>query len=207
MKLLDRHIEALIFAAEQPVSFKEIRNCLDELFQKKYKKKDIEASLAALFEKYKSEEHAFEIREIAEGYQFLTKGEYHDIIGIQIRQKTKKRLTRAALETLSIIAYKQPVTKTDIEHIRGVNCDYSINKLLEKELIHIAGRSESPGRPLLYTTSAKFMDYFGLRSIKDLPKLKDLSSAENEVGQPAPIEEQSLTGLEALAEAVDQEEE
>ena len=102
---------------------------------------------------------------------------------------TKRRLSRSALETLSIVAYKQPVTKSDLEKIRGVSCDYSLQKLLEKELITITGRSEAPGRPLLYATSDKFMDYFGLKSLKDLPKPKDFKEPESEIGEKAPIEE------------------
>ena len=92
-------------------------------------------------------------------------------------------MSQAALETLSIVAYKQPISKTEIEQIRGVSCDYAIQKLLEKELVAILGRSESPGRPLLYGTSERFMDYFGIKSLKDLPKLKDFKEVENEIGE------------------------
>lgn len=91
-------------------------------------------------------------------------------------------MSQVALETLSIIAYRQPVSKVDLESIRGVNCDYAIQKLLEKELVMISGRSDGPGRPLLYSTSEKFMDYFGLGSLKDLPKLKDFKQTDNIVG-------------------------
>jgi segregation and condensation protein B len=101
----------------------------------------------------------------------------------------KKRLSRSALETLSIIAYKQPVTKSELERIRGVNCDYAIQKLLEKELVAIQGRSDGPGRPLLYGTSDKFMDYFGLKSLDDLPKPKEFREPSNQIGEQAPIEE------------------
>ncbi len=108
-----------------------------------------------------------------------------------LQLKEKKRLSTAALETLAIIAYKQPISKPELEHIRGVSCDYSIQKLLEKELIVIAGKSDGPGKPLLYATSKNFMDHFGLRSVKDLPKLKDIQSAEaNEIGLPMGIEEE-----------------
>jgi segregation and condensation protein B len=88
------------------------------------------------------------------------------------------------METLAIIAYKQPMSKTDVERIRGVNSDYTFQKLLEKELIVISGRSDAPGRPLLYSTSDKFMDYLGLKSLADLPKLKDFQMTENEIGTP-----------------------
>ena len=87
------------------------------------------------------------------------------------------------METLSIVAYKQPISKTEIEQIRGVSCDYAMQKLLEKELVAILGRSDAPGRPLVYGTSDKFMDYFGIKSLKDLPKPKDFKDVENKIGE------------------------
>jgi len=191
---LSQHIEALIFTAEQPITLKEIKNCLQETFQTKFKKGEVEEAIQGLMKKYEEDSYSFEIIEIAEGYQFLTKGAYHNTVGTMLKQKTKKRLSRAALETLSIIAYKQPVTKSEMEKIRGVSCDYSIQKLLEKELVAIAGRSEGPGRPLLYATSEKFMDYFGIKSIKDLPKLQDFKNPDNEIGEAG-------TGEEVVARA------
>ena len=108
---------------------------------------------------------------------------------MHLKLKSKKSLSRAALETISIIAYKQPLSKLEIEQIRGVNSDYAVSKLLEKELIAITGRSDKPGRPLLYGTSAKFMDYFGINSINDLPKLADFKPENNEIGEPVSIED------------------
>ena len=99
------------------------------------------------------------------------------------KQKIKKRLSTSALETLSIIAYKQPVTKPEIEKIRGVNCDYAVQKLLEKELIVMAGKSELPGRPVLYATSRRFMDYFGINNLSQLPDLKEMNPEENVIGE------------------------
>ena len=127
--------------------------------------------------------------EIAEGYQFLTKGAYHNTVGTLLKQKTRKRLSRAALETLAIVAYKQPVSKSEIEKIRGVNSDYALQKLLEKELVSIVGRSEGPGKPLLYGAGDKFMNYFGLKSIKDLPQPKEFKDPDNLIGEPEEIEE------------------
>jgi len=98
-------------------------------------------------------------------------------------QRSKKKLSQAALETLAIVAYKQPVTKPDIEQIRGVNCDYSIQKLLEKELITIVGKSEAIGKPILYGTSPLFMDYFGINSIKELPHIKELTDNSISIGE------------------------
>jgi segregation and condensation protein B len=100
-----------------------------------------------------------------------------------LKQQSKRRLSNSALETLSIIAYKQPVTKSEIERIRGVNCDYSIQKLLEKELIEIRGKSEAVGRPIIYGTSPNFMEYFGINDMKDLPTPKDFAPEENAIGE------------------------
>lgn len=162
---------------------------MEETFETSFKKEEIEAAILELKLRYQDPAFAFEIVEIAEGFQFLTKGAYHNTVGQYLKLTTKRRLSRSALETLSIIAYKQPVTKSDLEKIRGVSCDYSLQKLLEKELITILGRSEAPGRPLLYGSSDKFMDYFGLRSLNDLPKPKDFKEPDNEIGEQAPIEE------------------
>ncbi|MDF1863953.1 MAG: SMC-Scp complex subunit ScpB [Saprospiraceae bacterium] len=186
---LAQHIEALIFATENPISVDEIQKCLQEAFETKFKKEEIEKGIQSLQERYGSEAFAIEPIEIADGYQFMTKAAFHTSIGTYLKQNSKKRLSKAALETLSIIAYKQPVTKSEMEKIRGVSCDYSIQKLLEKELVSITGRSEGPGRPLLYGTSQKFMDYFGLKSLKDLPKPKDFKEPDSQIGEQAPIEE------------------
>jgi len=189
VKQLHQHIESLIFASDSPVSLKDIRGALEEHFGLKIAKPEVEQAIQHLQERYQQDEFAFEVVEIAEGFQFMSKGAYHNLIGTHLKQKTRKRLSRAALETLSIIAYKQPVTKTEMEKIRGVSCDYSVQKLLEKDLVTILGRSDGPGRPLLYGTSEKFMDYFGLKSIKDLPQPKDFKTPENSIGEQAPIEE------------------
>lgn len=189
MEYLAQHIESLIFTAEQAISLDEIKSCLEETFETSFEKQEIKEAIASLKERYQKDEFAFEILEIAEGYHFLTKGAYHNTIGTYLKQTTKKRLSAAALETLSIIAYKQPVSKGEMEKIRGVSCDYSVQKLLEKELVTILGRSDGPGRPLVYGTSEKFMDYFGIKSLKDLPKPKDFKIPENEIGEAAPIEE------------------
>jgi segregation and condensation protein B len=153
------------------------------MFEAKIPEEDIIGALAKLEAKYEDDSFPFQIYKTGGGYQFLTKPAYQASIGILLKQKNKKRLSVSALETLAIIAYKQPISKTNIEQIRGVNCDYSIHRLLEKELIEIKGKSESVGRPVLYGTSDKFMDYFGINSLKDLPLPKDIRSEENEIGE------------------------
>lgn len=144
---------------------------------------DIEKALMELQEKYASDEFSFEISKIGGGYLFYTKPAYQASIGIMLKQQSRRRLSNSALETLSIIAYKQPVIKSEIEKIRGVNCDYSIQKLLEKELIEIRGKSDAVGRPLIYGTSANFMEYFGINDLKDLPTPKDFAPEENTIGE------------------------
>jgi segregation and condensation protein B len=144
---------------------------------------EIITAVQDLINKFESDAFSFQIYQLAEGYQFLTKPTYQSSIAIFLKQKSKKRLSTSALETMAIIAYKQPITKTAIEQIRGVNCDYAIQKLLEKELILIKGKSEAPGRPLLYATSSQFMAYFGINGLQDLPQPKDFAIAANEVGQ------------------------
>lgn len=153
------------------------------MFEIDVPEKDILQAIEQLTERYQSDEHAFEVNYVGDGYQFLTKPAYQTSIGILLKQQSKKRLSNSAMETLSIIAYKQPVTKGEMEQVRGVNCDYSVQRLLEKGLIEIKGKSENIGRPLLYGTSDQFMEYFGINNINELPTLKDFSTEENEVGE------------------------
>ncbi len=186
MNDLSAHIEALIFAAEQPMSIKEIQDCLERVHGKEIDKNDVEAGIDALIKKYGEGDFAFEITGLAGGFQFMTKPAYQATVSAWLKSKLNRRLSTNALETLSIIAYRQPVTKGAIEKIRGVNCDYTIQKLLEKELISIVGRGEEIGRPLLYGTSQFFMNYFGIQSVSDLPKLSELEQPnENTIGDPS----------------------
>lgn len=189
MDFLLPHIESLIFTADEPIRLSEIRNCLEETFGSSFPEPELLELIEQLKSRYQDEAFAFEITEINEGYRLMTKPNYHRTVGVYLKQTTKKRLSQAALETLSIIAYKQPISKSEVEKIRGVNCDYAMQKLLEKELVIITGRSEGPGRPLLYGTSEKFMDYFGLKNLKDLPQPKDFKEPDSEIGEQAPIEE------------------
>lgn len=172
------HIEVLIFASEKPLTSPDIVELINNTFgflEERISTDQVDAAVNGIKEKYDSEFYPFEVRESGGGWQFLTKKDYHQTIAQLNGDKFLKRLSNAALETLAIIAYKQPITKGEIESIRGVNTDYSIQKLLEKELILISGRSENmPGKPLLYVTSKTFMDYFGINSPEDLPKIKEV---------------------------------
>lgn len=183
MDFLSNHIEALIFCSPTPIKIKDLQSCLIEMFEADVPDKDVLGAVESLIGKYSAEEYSFELNHVAGGYQFLTKPAYQSSIGILLKQQSKRRLSTSALETLSIIAYKQPVTKGDLESIRGVNCDYSVQKLLEKGLLEIMGKSEAIGRPVLYGTSEKFMEYFGINSISELPTPKDFAQAENTIGE------------------------
>ncbi len=192
MEQLYLHIESLIFATEQPISKDEIIACLEACFETSFSLSDVDEALNSIDEKYAGDNYSFGLNRINGGYLFLTKGAYHNVVGQYLKLNTRKMLSKAALETLAIIAYKQPVTKTEVESIRGVGCDYTIQKLLDKELISIQGRSEGPGRPLLYATSERFMDYFGLNDISDLPKLKDFQKPDSEIGSSTDIVEEAM---------------
>jgi segregation and condensation protein B len=172
------HIEVLIFASDKPLTSLDIVELINNSFgflEERIMLDQVESALEGIKEKYDSEFYPFEVKESGGGWQFLTKKDYHKTIAQLNGDKFLKRLSNAALETLAIIAYKQPITKGEIEAIRGVNSDYSIQKLLEKELILISGRNEhSPGKPLVYATSKNFMDYFGINSAADLPKIREV---------------------------------
>lgn len=161
-----------------------MQSCLQEMFGADIPKEHIQEALTAIEQKFNADEFAFGLYNYAEGYQFLTKAAYQASIKILLKQASKKRLSTSAVETLAIIAYKQPISKGQVEQIRGVSCDYAVQKLLEKGLIEIRGKSDAIGRPLVYGTSPKFMDYFGLKSLSELPQPKDIAPEENEIGKP-----------------------
>ena len=183
MDFLQNHIEALIFCSPSPIRLVDLKACLSEMFNAEIPEEDILGALQRLEEKFEAEEFSFQLYKAAGGYQFLTKPAYQASIGIMLKQQSKKRLSTSAMETLSIIAYKQPISKTEIENIRGVNCDYAVQKLLDKSLIEITGKADTIGRPMLYGTTPKFMEYFGINHLRDLPQLKDFALEENTIGE------------------------
>ena len=176
------HIEALIFASDKPLTNLEITDLVNQALGFIDDRADTEQVLTgieAIKEKYDTEFYAFELKQSGGGWQFLTKPLYHKTVAVLNGERFLKRLSTAALETLSIIAYKQPITKSEIETIRGVNCDYAVQKLLEKDLVVISGRKEDAvGKPLIYSTSKSFMDYFGINSPDELPKLDEVIMEE-----------------------------
>lgn len=182
MENLSLYIESLIFTSSKPLHIDDINQTLAVYLDTKVKEEDLLEALDGLKEKYKDPKYSFEINEIANGYQFMTKGAYYPVVGQYLKLESKKKLSRSALETLAIISYKQPMTKSQMEAIRGVNCDYAVQKLLDKELVCMVGRAEGPGRPLLYGTTEKFMNHFGLKNLKELPQLKEFEMEDNAVG-------------------------
>ena len=176
------HIEALIFASDKPLTNIELVELLNgalAFIEDRASLEQVEAAVEGIREKYSSEFYAFELKQSGGGWQYLTKKEYHKTVAQLNGDKFLKRLSIAALETLAIIAYKQPITKSEIESIRGVNCDYAVQKLLEKDLVIISGRNEDAvGKPLIYGTSRSFMDYFGINTTSDLPKISEVLMEE-----------------------------
>jgi segregation and condensation protein B len=176
------HIEALVFASDKPLTrtdLVELVNTALGFIEDRATSEQVDAAVDGIREKYSAEFYAFELREIGGGLQFLTKKEFYKTVALLNGEKFLKRLSTAALETLAIIAYKQPITKSEMEAIRGVNCDYAVQKLLEKDLVVISGRKEDAvGQPLIYSTSKSFMDYFGINSANDLPKISEVMMEE-----------------------------
>jgi segregation and condensation protein B len=175
-------IEALIFSSDDTITAGEILKAIKGIDGEdiQISQNEIDEAVDLLNKNYELQNLAFRILKIANGYLFATTKDFSKYVGYLSSEKSKRRLSQAALETLSIIAYKQPITKPEIESIRGVNSDYILNTLLEKNLITISGRAESVGRPLLYATTIEFLKYFGLNKLEDLPKPREIEEIMND---------------------------
>ncbi len=175
-KIYTNIIEALIFSADEPLTQIEIIRAIKGIDGEEIDitPEDVETSVNELNSKYETYAVPFKISKVAKGYLHSTREEFAKYVGFLSSEKTKRRLSQAALETLAIIAYKQPITKPELESIRGVNSDYILSTLLEKKLITITGRTETVGRPLLYGTTDEFLKYFGLYNLTDLPKPREI---------------------------------
>ncbi len=169
-------IEAIIFSSDEPIAAVDISKAIKGIDGEEVKisDADIENAVIELNAFYTEQGMAFQIKPVAGGFTHYTKPEFAKYLGYLSSEKSKRRLSQAALETLAIIAYKQPITKPEIELIRGVNIDHILNSLIEKTLITIEGRAETVGRPLLYITTNEFLKYFGLNKISDLPKPREI---------------------------------
>ncbi len=207
------HIEALIFASDKPLTTMEIAELVNNALGFIEDRADIDqvtTALEGIREKYDSDFYAFEVLQSGGGWQFLTKPKYHKTVAQINGDKFIKRLSAAALETLAIIAYKQPITKSEIEAIRGVNCDYAVQKLLEKDLVIISGRNEDAvGKPLIYSTSKSFMDYFGINTADELPKIDEVLMEELVKATPVNVlgGEESEDGNSPMEETAENEKE
>jgi segregation and condensation protein B len=165
-------IEAVLFASDEPLSATKLAAIVE------ITTKQVNESVRALNEKYKSGNHAFRIVQIAGGYQMLTLSPYNLWLKKLLRARSDSKLSSAALETLAIIAYKQPIIRADIEAVRGVAAGEMIRSLMYKGLVKIVGRADILGHPMLYGTTKKFLEVFGLNSLKDLPKIEELKKPE-----------------------------
>jgi segregation and condensation protein B len=167
-------VEAIIFGAEEVISPKQIVDIIQATCGRAISVRDVRANVDALNAEYERSGRAFRINEWAGGYRMATDPEFAEYLKALYDQQSVRRLSRSLLETVSIVAYKQPVTKPEVDHVRGVDSDYALRRLTELGLIQIAGRSESVGHPFLYATTADFMDKFGLKSLDDLPTLREV---------------------------------
>jgi len=172
-------VEALIFAAHEPLSINQIRaicqiNDTRNNGSAQIETETIKQCITDLNLEYEKAGRPYRIVQIAGGYQFATLSDYAEWLGKLHKEQGRRKLSQSGVETLSIVAYKQPVTKAEIEKIRGVNCDYVLKTLLEKELLTVTGRAESVGRPLLYGTTKEFLKHFGLNDITDLPRPREI---------------------------------
>ena len=162
-------LEAIVYLARDPVTVEAIRKALPGI-----DRREIDESIAALVEKYREPQHGIEIREVAGGLRFSTKPEHHEVLKAFLQAQTPPtRLSLAALETLAVIAYKQPVTVPEIQEIRGVQASGVIKTLLDKKLVAAAGRKEVLGRPILYKTTKDFLIHFGLKDLSELPSMEE----------------------------------
>jgi segregation and condensation protein B len=182
-------IEAILFLSDEPQPAKRIAQLLDDSDVK-----EVNTALEVLRQTYETQEHGIQLVEVAGGFQMATKEECRPYLDQYFEKRRRARVSTAALETLAIIAYRQPITRAEIEAVRGVNVDGVVHSLLERRLIKIAGRKEVPGQPFLYRTTQEFLKHFGLRSLADLPQLEALMRAFESSGAeqalPPPVEAQ-----------------
>lgn len=180
MTLIEKGTEALIFAAAEAVSGREIASALQEVSGQEVNAADVDGAVEELNARYEAAEHAFRIERWAGGYRMATVSSVAPFLRTLQAQQQERRLSRSLMETLAVVAYRQPVTKPEIDYVRGVNSDYAVRKLLELGFLLVAGRSEAVGKPLLYATSAEFLDRFGLNSLEDLPKPREIQDLLND---------------------------
>ena len=198
-------IENILLAADQPVSETQFKN----LFGDEVEKVSFKSVLEELIDEYNSRN--LQILQVAEGYQLCTRHDYSNWVRKFLKFDKTRKLSQPSLDTLSIIAYKQPLTKAEVEEIRGVDSSGVVRTLLEKKIISPGGRKKVPGRPIMYRTTRKFLEYFGLKDLSDLPTLEDFKESELEDQIPPdqttlPFDELSGDGSEEMADVASEEE-
>ena len=179
-------VEVLIHSSPKPLNQSDLNHVLSG-----EKRVELDKLINELNQDYESTDKGFSIEKISGGYQLLSKKEYHSYIEKLLQETRKPRFSKAAMETLSIIAYKQPITRLEIEHIRGVDSSGVVKNLLDKGLVNIKGRDEGLGRALLYVTTLAFLEIFGLDSLKDLPTLDELTQLMDEGSQSTSIQNEN----------------
>ena len=198
-------IENILLAADQPVSETQFKN----LFGDEAEKVSFKSVLEELIDEYNS--RSLQILQVAEGYQLCTRHDYSNWVRKFLKFDKTRKLSQPSLDTLSIIAYKQPLTKAEVEEIRGVDSSGVVRTLLEKKIISPGGRKKVPGRPIMYRTTRKFLEYFGLKDLSDLPTLEDFKESELEDQIPPdqtalPFDELSADDSEEMADVASEEE-
>ena len=163
-------LEALLFSSDKPLTLEQLKNALDTK-----ETEQLRTVIQDLKSEYESANRGMRIAEIANGYQMVTSSNFAPFLKKLYKERHVERLSKPALETLAIIAYKQPLTKHEIESLRNVNVDGVVKNLLDKDLIRVSGRKKAPGRPLIFGTTRQFLEYFGLKSLEELPKMEDFS--------------------------------
>lgn len=196
-----RIVEALILAAGEPLTAARLAQAVPRLTPARARELALE-----LRADYEREGRGFELAEVAGGFQLRTRPELAEFVQ-RLEQERPARLSRAALETLAVIAYRQPATRAEVEHVRGVDCGPVMRSLLERHLVRIAGHREVPGRPMLYGTTRRFLEVFGLASLEDLPSLRDLDELVKAASEAGSVEVEAEAEIAALAEAEPVEEE
>ena len=165
-------LESLLFAAGDAVELDKLADIVD------VDKRSLRSILKEMMDEYHFERRGVQIIKMEDAYQMCTRGEYHDYVAMLAEPRRKQNLSNAAIEVLAIVAYKQPVTRSIIEHIRGVNCDYVVNRLVERGLIEEVGRLDAPGRPLLFGTTQEFLRCFGVEAVEELPDFEEFGKTE-----------------------------
>ncbi|MFN1834744.1 SMC-Scp complex subunit ScpB [Balneola sp. MJW-20] len=173
--LLSTVIEALIFASDEPMSAKKVRDIIVENEEQiEISEETVDAFVEKLNQRYEENGLSFRIERLGGGYTFVTQKKYHYWLSVFQHENAYRKLSQSAIESLAIVAYRQPITKPEVDQIRGVDSGYILRQLMEKALIEVAGRADSPGKPLLYRTTKHFLRHFGINSVDELPKPREI---------------------------------